>query len=287
MTGMDIGGGYDMGTDGQNDTKGSAEKKTYKNKSILPVTIRQIKKAEREAGMVKIDNNTPEMVKIMGTVISKEASSTSIEYIISDGTGQIQCKNWVEKDINTNNDSNIDGSNNSSAVPVQGSFVSLVGALKEYNDNLSIQIFGTITIIEDYNEMTHHLLDVILTHNMNTKGPIPGSDAAKDLEKRNANNIGYNMGMQGMGGMQFGTPAGGQGGQRANMDSTVDDAIQKAIKQTSFREEGTTVDETFDYLVKSNENITRQQVEDKVRQWNEDGLLYSTIDDMHFKSCDE
>ncbi len=270
MEGGDMGGG---GFDAMNNATGeakSAEKKSFKNKTCMAVTIRQIKTGERDAGQTVIDKLCPEMVKIMGTVISKESTSTAIEFSINDGTGQISTKLWVDK-----------GSSNEEAMHkiTEGSFVSVIGALKEYNDIISLQVFKVFPV-EDWNAMTHHLLEVILMHNTNLKGPVPGSEAAKAAEK----NVAYNMGMGGN--MMMQSPA-GPGGQRATNDSGVDEMLLKAIKATSGREEGTTVEETFEFLMKNKENITREKVDEKVRQWHEDGLLYGTIDDQHFKSCDE
>ncbi len=38
----------------------------------------------------------------------------------------------------------------------------------------------------DFNELTYHLLDVILVHCQNTKGPIPGSGPAVGVDARGA-----------------------------------------------------------------------------------------------------
>ena len=213
----------------------------------------------------------PENVKIQGSIMTKDATSTSVEYVISDGTGSITCKQWIEKGASENDPS---------SQCVEGSYVSVTGVIKEYSDILSIQIFR-MTPVEDWNEMTHHLLEVVLTHNMNLKGPIPGSDAAK----RAMGNIQYNMGMGGNS-MMMSSPA-GPGGMRANNDTAQDEILLKAIKATGTREEGTTVEETLDYLVKSgNNSFTKDKIDEKVRGWYDDGLLYSTFDEVHFRSCD-
>ena len=266
-------GGFDS-MNGGSGGAGSAEKKTFKMKSILPVSIKMINTSGRDQGNIQIDNTNPEMVRIFGTIESMEQLATSVEYTINDGTGKIQAKKWKEQKEQ----------GDPTEIPcVEGSFVEMVGNLKEFNESLSLQVFA-VNIVEDWNALTHHLLDIILTHNFNTKGPIPGSEAAAAVAKPTG---GYNMGMGG--GAMAMSPAGYGGGMRAQGggDAGLDDQLLKAIKATSGSEEGTTVDQTFDYMVKAGANVTRDKVSRMVDNLTNDGVLYGTIDELHFKSCED
>ncbi len=258
-------GGFDAANDAG--AKGSADKKAFKNKTIQSVSIKQILKASREQGMVSIDNQTPEMVRLFAIIESDEHMSTSIEYRLNDGTGSIQAKKWKEKDA----------AEVQAGQCVTGSMVQVVGTLKEFNNVLSMQIFG-MAPVSDWNALTHHLLDVILTHNINTKGPVPGSESAKSRQS-----AAYNMGMGGTAAMV--SP--GMGG-RIKTESALDDKLLKAIKQTSKPDIGTTVDMTFDYLTRTlGEKVTRDIVDRMVQALMNDGVLYTTIDEMHFQSCED
>lgn len=53
----------------------------------------------------------------------------------------------------------------------------VVGTMKVYDGKIHMQVFDA-SPVEDWNELTYHLLDVILVHNLQTRGPIPGSAAA-------------------------------------------------------------------------------------------------------------
>ena len=52
--------------------------------------------------------------------------------------------------------------------------VRVVGNIRDYEGTKHILVFE-IFAVEDFNQLTNHLLDVILTHCKHTKGPIPVS----------------------------------------------------------------------------------------------------------------
>lgn len=198
--------------------------------------------------------------------------ATSVDYFLSDGTGTINAKKWKEKDVKDLQDEKC----------IEGAFVQVVGTLKEYNDTLSLQIFS-MSEVTDYNALTHHILECILTHNINTKGPIPGSAAAKLAG--GSGGSAYNMGM---GGNTMMAQSPGMGNQRARNDAGIEESLLRAIKDTCRSEEGTTVDITLQYMLQTLQmSITREQVHNMVENLTNDGVLYGTIDEMHFKSCED
>lgn len=48
----------------------------------------------------------------------------------------------------------------------------VVGQMREYEGRKHVLIYD-IAPISDWNELTHHLLQIVLVHLQNTKGPIP------------------------------------------------------------------------------------------------------------------
>lgn len=50
--------------------------------------------------------------------------------------------------------------------------VRVVGNIRDYEGSKHILVFE-IFAVEDFNQLTNHLLDVVLTHCIHTKGPIP------------------------------------------------------------------------------------------------------------------
>jgi len=219
------------------------------------------------------------MVKLFAIIERAEEMATSVDFTLSDGTGTIQCKKWKEKDIKDLQDDKC----------VEGAFVQVVGTLKEYNDTLSIQVYS-MAEVSDFNALTHHILECILTHNINTKGPIPGSSAA--AAKTGGAGNAYNMGMglssnSASNSMMMSSPAMG-GNQRARNEADPSELLMRAIKDTCGSEEGTTVDRTLQYMVQTlHVQISREKVASMVEALTNDGVLYGTIDETHFKSCED
>ena len=56
----------------------------------------------------------------------------------------------------------------------EGKLVRVFGQLREYEGKKSILVVN-MAVIEDWNELTHHLLEVTLQHLQSTKGPVPGT----------------------------------------------------------------------------------------------------------------
>jgi replication factor A2 len=103
----------------------------------------------------------------MGIVESVEEHSTSIAFRINDGTGAIDAKLWNDKDVS--------GGFSAKAVSCRdNTFVKVVGSIREFEGRKHVLIFD-ITALNDWNELTHHLFQVMLAHLQHTKGPIPVS----------------------------------------------------------------------------------------------------------------
>jgi replication factor A2 len=278
-------GGFNAMNEASGGAGGKGDKgKPAKNKSILPVSIHQVRTAIKADGAFHIDNMTPEMIRVFGTIESVKNMSTSVEFTISDGTGSISAKKWKDQK---------DGQDPSAAASAagelwtEGAFVEVVGQLKDYQDATNLQIYE-MWPVDDWNALTHHLLDIILSHNLNTVGPIPGSEMANKAPTAYAAGAGVRGGHAGM------SPAHGGYGKAAQAQSggskDMDGHLLAAIKRTSNSEEGTTVEEVFYSLSKDPKTaslFTRETVARMVNTLTNDGMLYGTIDEMHFKSCED
>ncbi len=56
--------------------------------------------------------------------------------------------------------------------------VRVVGNIRDYEGARHVLVFEVFPI-EDFNQLTHHLLDVIFTHCKHAKGPIPVSTVCR------------------------------------------------------------------------------------------------------------
>ena len=71
---------------------------TRDRQSVLPVTVKQINQIVEDDGVNKLDNVEVFSICLVGTIKSVEAHATNMVYRISDGTGLIECKAYVDKD---------------------------------------------------------------------------------------------------------------------------------------------------------------------------------------------
>lgn len=155
------GGGFMEGVSGALGEK-SADKKS-REKAVLAVTIKQLIDAPADGDGIRVDGTEVSMVRLLGLVEHVEDHSTNKLYRIRDGTGVYDCKMWIEKDPS---------SHLAESEIRPNTFVRVVGQIKEFAGTRHILLYN-ITPVVDWNELTHHMLEVILTHCQATKGPIP------------------------------------------------------------------------------------------------------------------
>lgn len=55
-----------------------------------------------------------------------------------------------------------------------GTLTSVVGSLRDFENRAHVLVY-CVSPVTNWNELTYHLLDVMLIHLQNTKGPIPVS----------------------------------------------------------------------------------------------------------------
>jgi replication factor A2 len=65
---------------------------------LIPLTIKQLLTASHDDDVFKVDGADLFTVKLIGTIDGLEEHSTNFTFKLSDGTGVIECKQWIEKD---------------------------------------------------------------------------------------------------------------------------------------------------------------------------------------------
>lgn len=271
------GGGFD------NSGKGSSDKKNARdNHSIMPLTIKQVLESEKNIAEDNwsVDGQVIYQVKLVATIVSKEEHTTNVNYVVNDGTAGIECKKWIDGQ----------GAPEDSSRLVEGRLVHIFGQLREHDEKKTILILN-ISVVEDWNELTHHLLEVTLNHLQNTKGPIPGSAMATSMKS------GMGMGMStpsfnGMGGSVFNA---GMGGMRqpnfgqtsiSNQDMDVGRKVLEVYKMHSDSETGLSFQDALHILNQQGSSLSLNDLRKFVDNLSSEGQLYTTIDEMHYKSTD-
>eukprot|EP01038_Epipyxis_sp_PR26KG_P005531 gene5531-7648_t len=277
---MDPMGGFDMDMGGgfMSETKEkSTDKKPRDRQTIVPYSVRQILGTNKEDDVFKVDGSELHIVKLIGTISQLVENSTNMVFNLNDGTGTIECKRWLEKENGV-----ADGF---AAIGIREySLVQLFGTLREYDNRIHILVYRVFPI-QDWNVLTHHLLEVTLTHFVATKGPIPGSQQAQAFNPNSvtpAPGAGYSHANYGMGSQMQGR----------SLDSAVkgervgfNDMIYKVFSDLSSNNNdpvGITYTDVLQYLTVKGNRVSLEQLRKAVLELSNDGRIFSTIDDDHY-----
>jgi replication factor A2 len=145
---------------------GGSPRKKVREHCALPVTVKQLLQAQQRIpgeDEFTIDNREVQEVYIVG-IISKflASSTTSLNYLIEDGTGLIDVRIWLAED--PGNYINIQ-----SEQWLEGAYVRVIGNLRVFKSKRTLVAFRLIRI-EDFNEITYHPLECIYAHLYNLQG---------------------------------------------------------------------------------------------------------------------
>jgi replication factor A2 len=88
--------------------------------------------------------------------------STNITYVVEDGTGSLEVKQWIDADSNAMN---------GVAQNLVGQYVRILGQLKSFGNKRHIGAHS-IRQVTDYNEVQYHLLEATLIHLQFSRGPL-------------------------------------------------------------------------------------------------------------------
>ncbi|RHZ41023.1 hypothetical protein DYB26_016093, partial [Aphanomyces astaci] len=163
-----------------------------------------------------------------------------------------------------------------------GIYVSAVGNLRSFGGKTSLSCH-TVTPVENFNQITHHFLDCIYTHLRNTKGPLGGGGgAAAGTQSFTDTSSHFGGGFNAFGG-QAASTGGQQNYNFGASDSGFSDPAQQAILDilgASSLDMGLSVDQIKQNL---HGRVTDAQLRDALNYLTNEGHIYSTIDENHFK----
>lgn len=259
------GGGYMSGSSPQ---KSSKEHGSFQ--TVTPLTIRMIKESHQNPSddSLQIDGKTVQKVVVYAKVLDVVNKHTNTEYVVDDSTEVMKIIQYVSDD------------NQNPQQPAQiGDYVYINGAIRSVEGERTV-LAHHVRVVSDHNEITHHLLSVVFTHYQNLKGPL--NDGAK-LRSANAGTFGNNnMGGGGFnnGGFVIDNPIQAVGG---GMDQQTDSKlVHDAFAADSITDTGLSVTDVASQLANRGFNVQKvRQICDSLMN---DGYLYSTVDDNHFKS---
>ncbi|KAF2189496.1 replication protein A, subunit RPA32 [Zopfia rhizophila CBS 207.26] len=159
------GGGFIPGDGSQTSPSG---RKDYSQDTLRPVTIKQILDAQQPTEDVfKIDGANISQLTFVAQIRNISTQVTNITYKVDDGTGSIEVKLWVDTDA-------AEQPNSNKPKLVENAYCRVWGKLKSYNNKKHVGAH-IIRPVEDYNEISYHLLEATAVHLYFTRGPPGGA----------------------------------------------------------------------------------------------------------------
>ncbi|CAM6094748.1 unnamed protein product [Calypogeia fissa] len=257
---------------------GATTKRNTQNTGLLPLTVKQLSMASQRPAddNFYVDGQEVNNITLVGMIHSKEEKATDVSFQLDDFTGRIEVKKWI------------DGQDSEELSDLRNlrneSYVRVHGHLRSFQGKRNVVAFS-VRAIEDFNEITFHFLECIFVHltqtkktqgvsNIPTNAGVYGApvNATGTLNQGANNTSSYNQ--------YSAPPAAPMGGNSA-------DAFRKRV-QAFFEEPSST---KLEYGLHRNDvmqrmvGFTREQVNDAIDFLVNEGHVYSTIDDDHFKSA--
>ncbi|KAL3535381.1 hypothetical protein ACH5RR_003842 [Cinchona calisaya] len=231
---------------------------------MVPVTVKQISDAvpsTDDKSTFLIDGVDVKHVMLVGMAFNKSERVTDVQFVIDDGTGRVACHRWVNDTVDTNEVGGLE----------DGVYVRVHGLLKGFPGKKQLQVFAIRPLI-NYDELSSHFLACIHYHSFNTKqnGVTVPSQAQTPISA-------------------VSTPVSGpqnssnQFSGQYNMDELkgIDKMVIEYLEQPSSvaQEKGVHRNEIAKHL-----KIPLEKILEAIESLESEGLIYSTIDECHYKS---
>ncbi|XP_036442438.1 replication protein A 32 kDa subunit [Colossoma macropomum] len=266
-----MGGGYTQSPGGFGSpaaSQGGDKKGRTRAQQIVPCTVAQLMSASQAEDVFRVGDVEVAQVTIVGIIRSTDKSMTNIQYKVDDMTGApMDVKQWVDTE---------DPSVDSSVIP-PNTYVKVSGNLRSFQNNRSLVAFS-VRPLEDMNEITSHMLEVVQAHMLLSKPQAMAGGGGM-------NSSIMPMSRPGMGGMGSMGMTGGYSGANAmanNGLSPNQNQVLSLIKSCP-EPQGISIQELKQRLSGMSVTVIRQVVD----FLSNEGHIFSTIDEDHFRSTDQ
>ncbi|XP_005925645.1 replication protein A 32 kDa subunit isoform X1 [Haplochromis burtoni] len=247
-------------------SQGGEKKGRTRANQIIPCTVSQLMSASQADESFRVGDVDVAQVTIVGVIRSTDKSMTNIQYKVDDMTGApMDVKQWVDTE-----DQSVD-----STVLPPGTYVKVSGNLRSFQNHRSVVAFS-VRPLEDMNEITSHMLEVVQAH-MALSKPQTMSGAGGGMSSS-----AMPMSRPTMGGMD-----GNVGGYAGANDMTNNglSANQNQVLcliRSCPEPQGISIQELKKRLGSMSIAVIKQAVE----FLSNEGHIFSTIDEDHYKSTD-
>jgi len=233
--------------------------------SLLPLTVKQIKEAlllSDDKSNFTIDGVDVNNVTLVGMVCNRTGRITDVTFVLDDGTGRIECNKWVQESVDSNEVEGI----------LDGMYVRIHGHLKGFMGKRTLNVFS-IRPITDFNEIASHFIDCIYVHLYNTRLRKLQGGVTSQQQMANSTSTPM-MGSRAAPTDQF---SGQYNVGQKNIEQMVLDFLQ--LPSSNADEKGVHCD-----VIARQLRVSMDKLMSSIQNLVEEGLIYSTTDDFHFKS---
>ncbi|KAE8289058.1 Replication protein A 32 kDa subunit [Larimichthys crocea] len=261
-----MGGGYTQSPGGFASpaaSQGGEKKGRTRSSQIIPCTVSQLMSASQADEAFKIGEVEVAQVTIVGIIRSTDKSMTNIQYKVDDMTGApMDIKQWVDTE---------DPSMDSTVLP-PGTYVKVSGNLRSFQNHRSVVAFS-VRPLEDMNEITSHMLEVVQAHMVLSKPqstPGTGGGTSSNVTPMSR------PGMESMRGSYSGANDMANNGLSANQNQVL------SLIRSCPDQQGISIQDLKLRLSGISLGVIKQAVE----FLSNEGHIFSTIDEDHYKSTD-
>lgn len=249
----------------------SGKKKT---ESLRPVTILQVHQASSTPGEDKfrIDGHDVGTVTFVGQIIKIAQRETNNSFEIDDGTGTIEVKVWTTTE---------DAEDEASKAPkyTERSYVRVFGSLKVYREKKTINATA-VRVVEDFNEITYHMLESLSIHLFYLHGPAPNSGALPGSSSSSSSSSAVKSEVKSEGAQDYADTTG------LVFEDPVFNSIYQAVRSVRSQKGCSFVEIKrrlqADSIIIQDDNDLREYIEQLVNASH----LYVTSDDNHWGICE-
>ncbi|KAM7029427.1 replication protein A 32 kDa subunit [Acridotheres tristis] len=258
MGGAGPAGGYMQSPGGFGSPSGGQAEKKQRSRSqnIVPCTVSQLLAAEQVDETFRICDVEISQVTIVGIVRHAEKAPTNILYKVDDMTAApMDVRQWVDTD---------EAGGENVVIP-PGTYVKVAGHLRSFQNKKSLVAFK-IMPLENMNEFTTHILEIVNAHMILRKNLMSASRVPQSFSS---------TGISDMGGY------GGGSSLPVNGLTAHQSQVLNLIKSCHVPE-GMSLQDLKHQL----QSMSMSTIKQAVEFLSSEGHIYSTVDDDHYKSTD-
>ncbi|MEQ2299065.1 hypothetical protein AMECASPLE_011694 [Ameca splendens] len=247
-------------------SQGGEKKGRTRATQIIPCTVSQLMSASQADEVFRVGDVEVTQVTIVGIIRSTDKSMTNIQYKVDDMTGApMDVKQWVDTE---------DPSVDSTVLP-PGTYVKVSGNLRSFQNHRSVVAFS-VRPLADMNEITSHILEVVQAHMALSKPQtMPGIGGGMGASSTSV--VRQGLGITG------GSYAGANENQLMVINglSANQNQVLSLIKGCPDQQ-GISIQDLKQRL----SGISLAVIKQAVEFLSNEGHIFSTIDEDHYKSTD-